>query len=227
MTSKYAIERKRLNKQVTELRRVISDRNRFDDAMQLFFEVHAQMHSARVSDGDSWSFEDALMDDLDEDVFRRIPKNQDHSIAWCLWHIARIEDVTMNLLVVDQAQVFFQNQWLARLGISRPDCGNAMSLEEMIDLSQTIDMQSLRTYRREVGKRTRQIVEALSADDLRQPVNPVRIERVWDEDALVEAAQGIADYWASRNIAGLLLMPASRHCLTHLNEALKLKHRRA
>jgi hypothetical protein len=44
-----------------------------------------------------------------------------------------------------------------------------------------------------------------------------------DEGAVVPAAHGIADYWASRNIAGLLLMPATRHNLIHLNEALRLK----
>jgi hypothetical protein len=61
----------------------------------------------------------------------------------------------------------------------------------------------------------------------RQPVDPARIQRIWDEGVLVKAAQGVADYWANRDIAGLLLMPASRHCLTHLNEALKIKRRRS
>jgi hypothetical protein len=42
--------------------------------------------------------------------------------------------------------------------------------------------------------------------------------------ALVEAATGIKEYWGKRDIAGLLLMPASRHILVHLNEALTLKH---
>jgi hypothetical protein len=40
---------------------------------------------------------------------------------------------------------------------------------------------------------------------------------------VVEAARGIADYWSKRNVAGLLLMPATRHNLIHLNEAFLLK----
>jgi hypothetical protein len=47
-----------------------------------------------------------------------------------------------------------------------------------------------------------------------------------DEGAVVEAARGLLDYWGKRNIAGLLLMPATRHNLVHLNEALQLKQRR-
>jgi hypothetical protein len=227
MTSEYDTQRKRLNKQVTELRRVMADPNRFDEAMQKFFEVHAQLHSASVSDDTSWSFEDAIMDDLDETTFRRIPNNQDHSIAWCIWHIARIEDVTMNLLVADGDQVYLEGGWDTRLGAPLHDTANALDWEVMAELSQALDMHALRTYRQAVGKRTRQIVTTLLSEDLRQQVIPSRLQRVWEEGALIEAAQGIADYWGGRDIAGLLLMPASRHCLTHLNEALKLKHKRA
>jgi hypothetical protein len=36
---------------------------------------------------------------------------------------------------------------------------------------------------------------------------------------------GIVDYWGSRTIAGLLLMPPTRHNFTHLNEARMLKQK--
>jgi hypothetical protein len=47
-----------------------------------------------------------------------------------------------------------------------------------------------------------------------------------DEGAVVAAAKGVVEYWGRRNTAGLLLMPATRHNLVHLNEALWLKGRR-
>jgi len=227
MTSQYDTQRKRLNKQVTELRRIMADPDRFDEAMQLFLEVHAQLHSGRVSGGTAWSFEDVIMNDLDETTFRRIPTNQDHSIAWCIWHIARIEDVTMNLLVADGNQVYLEGGWETRLSPPIHDTANALDGDAMAELSQALDMHALRAYRQAVGKHTRRIVTSLSSEDLHQQVIPSRLQRVWEEGALVEAAQGIADYWGGRDIAGLLLMPASRHCLTHLNEALKLKHSRS
>jgi hypothetical protein len=52
---------------------------------------------------------------------------------------------------------------------------------------------------------------------------PCRLDLVLQERAVVEEAKGIVDYWSKRTIAGLLLMPPTRHCFIHLNEALKIK----
>jgi hypothetical protein len=225
--------RKRLNKQQTELRRRMADVNQFEAAMGLFFDQHASLHSAQVlqytvHDGRSeiWSFEDAVLDDLTEEQFRRVPKNCQHSIAWCIWHLARIEDTAMNVLVADGPQVFTDRMWGTRLGVPFKDCGNEMDDEEMHRLSGEINIQVLREYRISVGVRTREIVMQLNPGDLKKKVDPTRVQRVLDEGAITEAARGIADYWSKRDIAGLLLMPASRHNLVHLNEALKLKKRK-
>lgn len=215
--------RKRLGKQQTELRRLITAPDQFEHAMQFFLEQHASLHSAKVSDLDVWSYEDALLDDLSEAQFRSIPKNCEHSIAWCIWHLARIEDTAMNMLIADSPQVFHEGAWQVKLNVALIDCGNEMDNAAMLQLSAQIDLEALRAYRLAVGKRTQEIAATLQPDDLRQKVNPLRIQRVMDEGAITEAAKGIADYWSKRDIAGLLLMPASRHNMVHLNEVLKLK----
>jgi hypothetical protein len=56
-------------------------------------------------------------------------------------------------------------------------------------------------------------------------MNPDAVQRIFDEGAVLEEARGIAEYWSKRDVAGLLLMPATRHILTHLNEALKIKQK--
>ena len=48
-----------------------------------------------------------------------------------------------------------------------------------------------------------------------------------DEGAVDEIASWLIDYWSKRNIAELLLMPATRHNLVHLNKCLRLKHKRS
>ncbi len=73
-----------------------------------------------------------------------------------------------------------------------------------------------------VGRRTREIVKKLNPDDLKKKVDANRLQRVMDEGALVEEAVEIKEYWSRRNIAGLLLMPPTRHSLIHLNEAARL-----
>lgn len=71
--------------------------------------------------------------------------------------------------------------------------------------------------------RTRQIVQQLKVEDLRRKADPSRLERIHQEGAVLEAAWGIAEYWGRSTVAGLLLMPATRHNMVHLNEALRLK----
>jgi hypothetical protein len=225
--------RKRLLNQQTELRGLLTTKKRFEEGMQLFFEQHASLHTQQIARhspagrvADIWSYEDALLDDLSEGGFRHIPNNAEHSIAWCIWHLARIEDTAMNILVADSSQVLITGSWQARLGVPYQDSGNELAGKEMQKLSQEIDLQALRDYRAAVGHQTQQITSQLDASDLTRKVDPTRIQRVLDEGAITPGARGITDYWSKRTIAGLLLMPASRHILVHLNEALKLKQKK-
>jgi hypothetical protein len=221
-------KRKLLNKQQTELRKAMTEGDQFDNAIQLFFVQHAMLHSRDVTQGedthrDSWSYEDTILNDMTEERIRCIPANEEHSIAWCFWHLARIEDTALNLLIAGTSQVFTQGNWLKRLCVPFRDTGNEMNSNDLKMLNKTIDIRALREYRVAVGKRTRAIVRKLKSENLKEKVMPVWIQRVIDEGAVKEAAFGITDYWSKRNIAGLLLMPATRHNLVHLNEASRLK----
>jgi hypothetical protein len=219
-------QRKFLLKQQTQLRQIMERFDQHDEAIKLFLNQHAMLHSAKVAQTELWSFEDAVLNDMTEAQFRRIPRNCEHSVAWLIWHIARCEDITMNLLVAGSSQVLNQGGWLER--IKTPIChtGNAMDAAGVANFSTAVDIEALRAYRVAVGRRTREIVEPLQPEDLKQKVDPARLQRVWDEGAVVEAASGIVDYWGRRKVTGLLLMPATRHNLFHLNEALQLKKRR-
>ena len=215
--------RKLCLKQQTELRKIMTSSNQHTEAMQLFFSQHAMLHSAKMAQAEPWSFEDEVLDDLSAEQILRIPSNCDHSIAWNIWHIARIEDVAMNLLVAGSPQVFNQVNWRERMKINVRDTGNAMGPNGVEALSAMIDIESLRDYRAAVGRQTRGIVANIRPEGLKMKVEPSRLQRVRDEGAVVEAASDLVDYWGRRDIAGLLLMPATRHSLVHLNESLKLK----
>ncbi len=212
--------------QQTELRKILANKDRFDQGMAMFFDQHAMLHSSKINKGSAWSFPDALLADMNEEQIRRVPVHSEHSIAWILWHIARIEDVTMNLLVAGSPQIFLANKWLKQMNTAVRHTGNAMGLQEVSELSRTVDIEALHAYRLAVGLRTREIVRELQPGDLRRKVDPACIQRISDEGAVVEEARGVLDYWSKRDIIGLLLMPATRHNLIHLNEALKLKQRR-
>lgn len=161
-----------------------------------------------------------------EEHIRRIPPNCEHSVAWCIWHLARIEDATMNVLVASGPQILHREDWLDRMKVAVRDTGNAMDEAAVANLSATVDIEALRAYRMTVGRGTREIVQQLQPEELKQKVEPSRLQRLMDEGAVVDEARGLIDYWGRRNIAGLLLMPPTRHNMVHLNEALRLKQRR-
>jgi len=217
--------RKLLYKQQTDLRTLMSKAKHHDEAMALFFRQHAQLHAADVSQTGLWSFADEVLNSLTDEQIRAIPKNNTHSIAWCLWHIARIEDATMNLLVAGEAQVFTEGGWNERINAVVQNTGNGMTDEDISALSARIDVDALKAYRIAVGRKTREIVETLQAEDLKAKVKPERIHRLLSEGVLADTGKDLAEYWGNRTIAGLLLMPATRHNLSHLNESQELKKR--
>lgn len=219
--------RKRCLKQQTELRRLLEDRSQFKLAIGLFLHQHALLHSTKLSPQESWSFEDEVLADLPEGQARRVLGGGSHSIAWLIWHIARCEDICLNLLAGGVEQVLLREGWLERIHSSVRDTGNAMDAAAVAAFSQAVDLDSLRGYRLAVGRSTQEFVRQLKPEDLQRKVEPGRIRRMLDEGAVVEAARGLADYWSKRDVAGLLLMPATRHNLIHLSEAWELKRKLA
>ena len=223
-------DRRYWNNQQKEFRHLLLSFEQHDEAIGMFLNQHAMVHSRQVIraekiDPELRFFEDELLDDMVEGQIRRLLQNQEHSIAWNIWHIARIEDVTMNILVAGESQILRQDNWLQRMKITIPHTGNLMDETDVIELSASIDIEALRAYRLAVGSKTREIVQGLRPEDLKQKVNPARLQRLLDEGAVVEAASDLLDYWGRRNIAGLLLMPATRHNFVHLNESFRLKQR--
>jgi hypothetical protein len=218
--------RKICQKQQTELHRMLLSDDQYQDAFQLFFKQHAMLHSASMAQTEPFSLEDEVFEDLSADIARRIPGNSENSIIWNIWHIARIEDVAMNMLVAGSAQVFTRGEWQNKMEIEAQDTGNAMPAKQIISLSQNINIPGLRAYRAAVGRRTREIVRGLQPESLKDKVDPARLSEIQEAGAVIPAASGLLEYWSRRNIAGLLLMPATRHNMVHLNESLRLKEKK-
>lgn len=219
------LNRKKWNEQQKQLLEAFN-RADYETARLLFLRHHAMVHSAAMSGMGVWSFEDEVLDGISETVFRQIPAGSEHSIAWNIWHIARIEDVTMNLLVAGRQQVYFDGGWYGRLGIPFQDTGNEMTAQEVAALGAEIDLEALRGYRVAVGQRTREVVATLDETAYRQRVEASRLSIILDTGAVRQSAREVVDYWGKRDITGLLLMPATRHNFVHLNECLRLRARR-
>lgn len=80
------------------LNEIILKHQEHSQAIELFLSLHAWLHSSVVGNTDKLTLEDEVLKNMDENIFRKYPvnlPNTKNSIAWHLWHIARIEDMTM------------------------------------------------------------------------------------------------------------------------------------
>ncbi len=216
-------QRKAWNQHQQVLRQALGRAGDHQKAIELFLSQHAMVHAAEMSHAGLWSFEDEVLEGVTEQQFRFIPPNIDHSIAWVLWHMTRIEDATMNLLVAGTPQVLLAEDWLNRMNINVRDTGNAMNAASVADLSARTTIQPLRAYRLSVGRRTREIVKLLQPEQLKGKVEPARLRQMMAVGAIVAEASGLLEYWGGLTVAGLLLMPPTRHLFVHWNEALRIK----
>ncbi len=205
------------NEQHAILRRWLLKDKDYSKALPIFLSQHGMVHSARLRAG-VWSFQDEVLSGLTPEQLRYSSPKSPHSAAWKIWHITRIEDAAMNLLLADSPQVLHSGGWLDRLEINWVSVGNEQSDEEIIELGAAINLKALLAYRLAVGKRTRSIARRLDPAILWKPPTPDRLQRLSAEGAVIDRTKWLRDYWGGHPSANLFLMPASRHCLVHLNE---------
>jgi len=200
------------NPKQQQLREALSDSARFEEAMRICKELHGIVHASAVSSGAVPSVFDEVWENIDRKA----------TIAWNIWHITRIEDLTVNILVANGAQVL-DEAWLERLGTTVRDTGNAMSDPEAEAFSLTLNRDALRAYRTAVGLRTREILDALAPGDLKRKFPPESLARIKQEGGVTEHKDSVwlLDFWGRKTVAGILLMPVTRHQIVHLSSCVR------
>lgn len=215
------------NNEIKKLREIILKPDRIEESKNLSLSLHSMVHSSIMSGIDKKTFEDELWEELDENTIKTSKNEKGRTIAYGIWHSSRIEDITMNLLVAGDKQIFNRENWHKRINSQIIDTGNAMSANEIMEFSKHINVQELKNYRIEVGRRTRDIIKNLTSEDMKRKFDKYRLQRVLDEGAVlnVEASNWLVDFWGRKNVAGIILMPATRHHVVHINESLSAKKR--
>jgi hypothetical protein len=207
-----------------KLRKLIRSPKTFDEAIAFALEVHAVTHTGKVSSGVTPTFCDRLLDGLEDAHYSVMPTKKDETIAWHLWHIARIEDMVGNLLIAEQPQIF-GDEWMRRLNVTVKDTGNAMSDPQIFDLSERVNKRELLRYRDAVGAGTRDIIRSLTPDDLKRKPKPAYLARLVSEGGLLEPKKSLwlRDFWGGYTVAGLVLLPLTYHHMLHLPDSVAIK----
>lgn len=131
------------NKDIKYLREIILKKDKLEESKNVALDLHSMVHSSIMSSINKKTFEDELWEGLDEKTFKTSTNDKGRTIAYGIWHSTRIEDITMNLLVLGDEQVFNTGNWKEKINSKISDTGNAMTKEEIIEFSKDINMQEL------------------------------------------------------------------------------------
>ena len=187
------------------------------DARDLFLDQHAVMHSAAVG-GNKMSSAERTFAGLTDAQMRVRPREDLNSLAWLMWHIARAEDILVNVVVAGRAQVF-DDAWMKRLAITRRDFGIGMSSAEVTELTAQIEPGALREYRDAVGTRTREVVGGFKPQDWDGAVAAENVQRAAADGAFGARTEALSKAFPGRPRTLVLSNIALFHSAGHMGEA--------
>ena len=189
------------------------------DLLSYFEMQHADSHAGDVYGRPT--FVDRVFGTPNDVQMRVRPAKGVNSLVWLLWHMARTEDVAVNLVVTAGTQVL-DDAWARRMNVARRDTGSGMTEDEVDGLTARADIAAVRAYRSAVGVRTREVVWAL---------RPEAWDEIIDEADIARAAAGIdfREYrpgqehpWRGDSRAQRLSGAAVGHNRMHLGEAITI-----
>ena len=190
------------------------------DGLKFLLQQHARLHSADVGGGEVGSFWDRVYG-VTDDQLRARPSAM-NSMAWLLWHLARTEDVVVNLVVTAGRQVF-DDEWRQRLRVARADIGTAMTDAEVSALSVRIDLPAARAYRSAVGRRTREVVRAMAAPAWDEEVEDADTARATAAGAFGASAEWVPAIWQKQSRGVRLGATILAHTAMHMGEAVNIR----
>src|SRR5678816_4634366 len=124
-----------------------SEEARAMDALELINLRYDAVHGGFVDD---------LFSGLSDEQVRQRPGGV-NSIAWLVWHLARVQDAAVSRFVDDRPQVLEEGRWNQAMRLDRRDVGSGMTSEDVDALGAAIDITALRGYHRAVAERTKLI----------------------------------------------------------------------
>src|SRR2546425_8836565 len=190
------------------------------DLLAFFLSQHAAVHASDVS-GQAFAAQ-RVFSELSDDQMRIRPGKGLNSLVWLLWHMARTEDVAVNLVVAGHDQLL-DDLWMRRMNVPWRIIGTGMTDDEVTELTVGADVAAVRAYRSAVGIRTREVVRALPADAWDEIVGDEDIKRAAVIGAFRDWVEGTKYPWLGWSRAEQLASSALRHNAAHIGEAVTIR----
>jgi hypothetical protein len=194
------------------------------DMVSLFLVQHGQVHAAEGAASASYS--DRVFAGLTDAEMRARPGGDVNSLVWLLWHMARVEDASINLVVSDGRQVL-DDAWARRMDIPWRTIGTGMAEPDVADLTKRADIDAVRAYRAAVARQTREVVQAMRPEAWEKIVGLADTSRAAAAGAYAPNTawtDGVGyPSWQAHSRAAQLAGSAIRHNALHLGEAVTVR----
>lgn len=187
---------------------------------QLILELNGFTHeSVDAEDIGSETLEDLFWKSLDD--YTNFSEKKLYSPAWHMWHSARVEDITCSHFILQKEEVFDTSDFISRIGVPFRHTGNSMAFADMETFNLTVNLDELRTYRKEVAAATSLAMKELTVELLKSRVSPESISRIAEIGSVEQSDSWLLDYWGKKKVSGIITMPLTRHLLVHINSAMR------
>lgn len=98
-----------------------------------------------------------------------LPEGQSHSIAWVMWHAARIEDLFVQQIFQRKPSEWETGGWAAKTGLPEKGFGTGQSLEEASAVH-IGDLEAFKGYAAKVAELSGEFFAGLTDDQLSREV---------------------------------------------------------
>jgi hypothetical protein len=172
---------------------------------------HAHLHGNTIP---------RFFEKLSEAQLRARPTATCNSIAWNIWHLLRIEDITLSRFVANVPQVHAQSDWTQRLAIPYGDMGTAMPIADVEVLSHHINLAELKNYAAAVAAQGTSSLAAFDASRTGQHWDEAHMRAVViGESVCIPAiAEGVVSYWGNLTIDQFVVNYTTLHPSLHVGE---------
>ena len=170
-----------------------------------------------------------LCDKLSDEQYSLMPYSDANgyhckTIAYSIWHMARIEDITAHTLICGDEQVLFRDDYLKATCSPIITTGNELVKDEITAFSQSLNIAGLLRYAADVKASTDELLSRLSYEDSKRRFTSDDKERVISSKSVSEDENAVwlIDYRCGKDIAGIIKMPFTRHLIMHIEAMMRI-----
>ncbi len=104
------------------------------------------------------------LDGLSEDELHWRPTLESNSIDWMVWHMARVEDNLVSVVLQEKESIWLRGGWMEKTGIAVESTGAGMSAEEVRALGR-LDVSAVMDYYGTVREATSEYFEEVMVEE--------------------------------------------------------------